>query len=89
MRPAWHARISEVCWHGHRELWPRAWTPNLDSAPDSDPYAHCRHADEVLSKTEQHIKQIKDLPPEVKETVQREGFQDAHAPRQLAQRAEE
>ena len=38
-----------------------------------------RHADQVLSETEQHIKQIKDLPPEVKEVVQKEGFQDPHA----------
>ena len=48
-----------------------------------------RHADEVLSKTEKHIQQIKDLPPEVKETVRKAGFQDPHAPRQEAQRAEE
>ena len=65
--------------------------PEANSAHDCDPCPHFapRHADEVLSKTEQHIQQIKDLPPEVKETVQKEGFQNPHASGQQAQRAEE
>ncbi len=95
MRPAWHVRTSKVLLAGPlEELWPSAihgrqtWTRSMTLA-----HAHsappCRHADEVLSKTEQHIQQIKDLPPEVKETMQKEGFQDPHAPRQQAQRAEE
>ena len=63
----------------------------LTVTQDPKPNVLCgggRHADELLSETEQRIQQLKDLPPEA-QTAAKEGFKQPHAPHKAQDTAKE